>query len=351
MEVWGIRRSQVSRVQRQQIHHPSTLQTTEALGGGIGELGPIGMSKLQYRPGYLHLRKASLLAGIVAVLLALLASLGCGATPTSGTTISTSAPSAPGTVPHFGHVVLIVEENADYSAVIGGSSMPYLNSLASQYGLATQYYANTHPSLGNYFMLTAGQIVTTDDGFTGTVDADNIVRQLLAAGKTWKSYAESRGNSQLYVKRHDPLSFFSDVVNSSAQRQNLASFSQFSSDLANDTLPDFSFIVPNLVDDGHDAPLPVADAWLKTNIAPLISNPSFQNDGLLIIVFDEADGSDSTHGGGHVAAVIVSAKAKKGFQSSTFYQHQSTLRLILEGLGVSNFPGDSGTAPDMGEFF
>jgi acid phosphatase len=246
---------------------------------------------------------------------------------------------------------LIVEENADYSAVIGGSSMPYLNSLASQYGLATQYYANTHPSLGNYFMLTTGQIVTTDDGFTGTVDADNIVRQLLAAGKTWKSYAESRGNSLLYVKRHDPLSFFSDVANSGAQMQNLVPFSQFSSDLASDALPNFSFIVPNLVNDGHDAPLQVADAWLTTNIAPLISNPNFQNDGLLIIVFDEASGSDSAHGGGHVAAVIVSGKAKKGFQSSAFYQHQSTLRLILEGLGVSNFPGDSSTAPDMGEFF
>jgi len=257
----------------------------------------------------------------------------------------------PGTVPQFGHVVIVVEENADYSAVIGGSSMPYLNSLASQYGLATQYYANTHPSLGNYFMLTTGQIVTTDDGFTGTVDADNIVRQLLAAGKTWKSYAESRGNSLLYVKRHDPLSFFSDVVNSSSQMQNLASFSQFSADLANNALPDFSFIVPNLVNDGHDAPLQVADTWLKTNIAPLISNSSFQNDGLLIIVFDEAGASDSSHGGGHVAAVIISGKAKKGFRSSTLYQHQSTLRLILEGLGVSNFPGDSSKAPDMGEFF
>jgi acid phosphatase len=309
------------------------------------------MSKSQNDYSCLFSCRSSLLAGISAVLLAVLGSLGCGAVPTSGTTTTTSAPTAPGTVPHFEHVVLVVEENANYSDVIEGSSMPYLKSLASQYGLATQYYANTHPSLGNYFMLTAGQIVTTDDGFTGTVDVDNIVRQLLVAGKTWKSYAESRGNSLLYVKRHDPLSFFSDVVNSSAQMQNLTSFTQFSSDLANDALPNFSFIVPNLVDDGHDAPLQVADAWLKANIAPLISNATFQNNGLLIIVFDEADGSDSTHGGGHVAAVIISSKAKRGFQSTTFYQHQSTLRLILEGLGISSFPGDSSTAPDMGEFF
>lgn len=29
-------------------------------------------------------------------------------------------------------------------------------------------------------MLTTGQIVTNDDSFTGTVDVDNIVRELLA---------------------------------------------------------------------------------------------------------------------------------------------------------------------------
>src|SRR6267143_2589117 len=57
----------------------------------------------------------------------------------------------PANQPTFSHVVLVVEENHSYSEVIGNSSMPYLNSLASQYGLATQYFADAHPSLGNYF--------------------------------------------------------------------------------------------------------------------------------------------------------------------------------------------------------
>ena len=130
-----------------------------------------------------------------------------------------------------------------------------------------------------------------------------------------------------------------------------ASLSQFSSDITNNVLPNFSFVVPNLLNDGHSGPLQLADSWLQDNIAPRISNATFQKDGLLIIVFDEAATSDTTNGGGHVAAVIISAKAKQGFQSSTLYQHQSVLRLILEGLGVSNLPGASGTAPEMGEFF
>jgi hypothetical protein len=279
-----------------------------------------------------------------------LVSLGCGLS-SAGAPRPTPLPTPTGTVPLFGHVVLVVEENSSYSQVIGSSEMPYLNSLATQYGLATQYFANTHPSIGNYFMLTTGQIITNDDSFSGAVEVDNIVRELLASGKSWKSYAESRGDPLLYAKRHDPLSYFSDVVNSSAQMQNLTLLSEFSSDLANNVLPNFSFVVPNLLDDGHSGPLQLADSWLQNNIAPLISNAAFQKDGLLIIVFDEAATSDTTNGGGHVAAVNISAKAKKGFQSTTLYQHQSTLRLILEGLGVSKLPSSSSTAPKMGEFF
>jgi hypothetical protein len=57
-------------------------------------------------------------------------------------------------VPPLSHVFIVVEENTDYADVIGGSAMPYLESLAQEYGLATQYYADTHPSIGNYFMTT-----------------------------------------------------------------------------------------------------------------------------------------------------------------------------------------------------
>src|ERR1700730_9327042 len=276
-------------------------------------------------------------------LLILLGSLGCSLS-SAGAPRPTPTPTSTGTVPGFGHVVLVVEENSSYSEVIGSSEMPYLNSLAAQYGLATRYFANTHPSIGNYFMLTTGQIVTNDDSFTGTVDIDNIVRELLASGKTWKSYAESRNDPILYAKWHDPLSYFSDVVNSSTQMQNLTLLSQFSSDLTNKVLPNFSFVVPNLLNDGHSGPLQLADSWLQDNIAPLISNATLEKDRMLTIIFVAAATTHTQHGGGHVAAVVISPKAKQGFQSTTLYQHQSLLRLILEGLGVSNLPCASSSA-------
>jgi hypothetical protein len=87
-----------------------------------------------------------------------------GASATLAASISISATSAAAS---FGHVVIVVEENANYASVVGATTaMPYLNSLIDSYGLATQYYANTHPSIGNYMMLVTGQVLTNDDSET-----------------------------------------------------------------------------------------------------------------------------------------------------------------------------------------
>ena len=279
----------------------------------------------------------------------------CGGASKTAVTVTVSGGTS--TVPASNHVFLLVEENHSYSSVIGSSSMPYLNSLASKYGLETQYYADTHPSIGNYFMLTTGAIITNNDGMCSTISNDNIVRHLLTAGKTWKSYAESLPSvgytgcvSGAYAKRHNPLAFFSDVANSS-EKNNLVPFTQFSKDLVNNALRNFSFIVPNLNDDAHDGTLTQADNWLKTNIAPLLSNATFQKDGLLIIVFDESTDSDTAHGGGHVAALVIGPRVKAGSKSATVYQHQNTLKTVMQALGVKTFPGAASSAPPLGGMF
>ena len=279
----------------------------------------------------------------------------CGGASKTAVTITVAGGTS--VVPSSNHVFLLVEENHSYSSVIGSSSMPYLNSLTSKYGLATQYYANTHPSIGNYFMLTAGAIITNTDSSCGTITNDNVVRHLLTAGKTWKSYAESLPSvgytgcgSGSYVKRHNPLAYFSDVANSS-EKNHLVPFTQFSKDLGNNALPNFSFIVPNLNNDAHDGTLTQADNWLKTNIAPLISSATFQKDGILIIVFDESVDSDTAHGGGHVAAVVIGPKVKSGSKAATVYQHQNTLKTLMKALGLTGFPGAASSAqPITGVF-
>jgi acid phosphatase len=141
-----------------------------------------------------------------------------------------------------------------------------------------------------------------------------------------------------------------DVIGTS-QANNVVPFSQFASDVSADILPDYSFVIPNALNDAHDGTLAQADQWLSANIDPLIKSSAFKNNGLLVIVFDESVMSDVAHGGGHVAMVMIGPKVKKGFQSTTVYQHQSTLRLVLSTLGVTSYPGTAAVAPDMGEFF
>jgi len=315
-------------------------------------------------------RHAVLMFAIVAGIL----QAGCGGGSSNSGAKSTSAPGngMSNSIPQFAHVFIVLEENHSYSDVIGNGNMPYLNGLAAANGLATQYYADAHPSLPNYFMLTTGlgTAITGNlgDAYDGVVTQDNVVRALTAAGKTWKSYAESLpsvgylgSDTGYYVQRHNPFSYFSDVQNSAAQAANMVPFTQLATDISSNALPDYAFIVPNITDDAHSCHagmttctdtqmLAQADLWLSTNIAPLLSGSSFQN-SLLIIAFDESEDSDTALGGGHVVAIIVSSEAKAGYQSTTLYQHESTLRLMMEGLGVGDMPGGAAGAPDMSEFF
>src|SRR5271157_2241647 len=72
----------------------------------------------------------------------------------------------PASIPQVQHVFIVVEENQSYDDVIGNPDMPFLNQLAAHGGLARQYYANTHPSLNNYFYLTSGRRGTSLPGFS-----------------------------------------------------------------------------------------------------------------------------------------------------------------------------------------
>jgi acid phosphatase len=166
-------------------------------------------------------------------------------------------------------------------------------------------------------------VIATGDGYPGTVTANNIVRQIITAGKTWKVYAESLpsvgyvGPDQYpYVKHHNPMAYFSDVKNSSMEILNLVPFTQFATDMKNGNLPDLSFVIPNQLHNAHDGTCYAADQWLKTNIAPLIANAAFKQDGILI------------------ATVVIGPRVISGKRSTTFFQHQSLLRTIEFALGL-----------------
>ena len=299
----------------------------------------------------------------LAVLVAVAVQAGCG-----GVSSSDGGGGGSGKVPRVSHVFVLVEENHAYDDVIGNPAMPYTNSLAKQYSLATQYFANRHNSLPNYFMLTVGDLVTTNDLYTGTVTADNVARALSKAGKSWKIYAESLPNVgyvgptvEPYGKDHNPFAYFSDVLKSDSQAANMVPFTQLATDMQSGTLPDYAMIVPDFQSDGHDCPkgmsnctdsdkLAGIDAWVKVNIGPLINSSAFNN-SVLIYTWDESSIDDMANRGGHIATILIGSPVRQGYQSTTMYQHQSTLRLTMELLGVKDFPGEAANAPEMSEFF
>jgi acid phosphatase len=291
-------------------------------------------------------------------------------------------------------VAVLPLENTSFSQIIGDTTdAPFLNSLINYQGsnpsapgaLATNYYADTHPSVGNYFMMTTGQLITNDDTFNPTsagypVTVDNVARELIAAGKSWKVYAESLpsvgytgGDVVPYLERHNPISYFSDVVGNSLQSANLVPFTQFAADLNAGSsgtlgnLPNYAFIVPNAYNDAESCDptetscnterLGDVDAWVQSNIGPLLQTPGFQQSGLLIITWDEAATTDTSNGlggigGGHVATILVGAGVKPAYQQQTanVYDHASLLRLTMDSLGLTTQLPITNATP-MTEFF
>ncbi len=305
---------------------------------------------------------------------------GCGTSSSSSTGVLNPAPSGGGsgsgsggsggggaTAPKSQTVFVIVLENKNYADVVQGTSMPFFQGLFAQGTLATQYFADTHPSIGNYLMMTTGQMETNDDSFTGVISDDNLVREAIVAGKSWKVYAESLpAAGQLtdgplpYLRRHNIFTYFSDVQNDPKVAANVVPLTQLSADLGAGALPNIAFIIPNALSDGHDCVANVvctpqqemsqSDDFLKAWVPNIVGSAQFQaGGGFLAIVYDES-GNDMTHGGGQVAALFLGPNVKAGFQSTTPYQHENLLRTVSDLSGITPV-GNASQAAFMSDLF
>lgn len=257
------------------------------------------------------------------------------------------------------HIFLVVEENRSYSTVYH-NQMPWLSALGDKFGIATNYSSDDPGSLLDYLWLSSGSgeqsFGCNGNDCAHTITDDNIFRQLIKAGRSWRVYADSLpspgfmgAHAGNYVKRHNPAVWYSDVVNDTGQQQNIVPFTEFATDLAADTLPDFALIVPDLQHDAHDGSPQKADQWLQQNIGPLVSSKHFQagSNSLLFITFDNGDNDAQ----GQVLTVVAGAKVIPGVKVSAPFRHENTLRTIMEQLGIQNYPGASADVAPMDQFF
>ena len=267
-------------------------------------------------------------------------------TPRPGT--STRRLAANGPPSPVSHIFLIVMENHEFGSVIGKPGAPYVNSLAQRYGLATSYFAVSHPSLPNYLAMTGGGTFgISSDCTTCFVNSTNIADQLESSGRTWKAYMEDmpgpcfRGTSSgKYALRHNPFMYYTDIRNNVARcATHVVPFTQLSADLSQNRVPNFVWITPNLCHDMHDCPVSAGDAWLKSIVPGILTSAAFQRGGVLFITWDE--GSTGIGGGGHVATIIATPNSSAGYRTALPENHYGLLRTIealwgLPALGAAS---------------
>lgn len=252
---------------------------------------------------------------------------------------------AAGAVPSPDHVVVVVFENHAYSQVIGSITAPYINSLKTGGASLTQSYAQTHPSQPNYFALFSGstQGITDDSCYTpGFSSATNLAAEQIAAGRSWASYNEtlpSQGSttcsSGRYARKHNPWFGFSNVPTSTAK-----TFTQFPTDYS--TLPQMSFVVPDLCNDMHDCLVWTGDTWLKNNLGAYATWAKTHN-SLLVITFDE----DNRLSGNRIPTVLYGQPVKAGATTSTTYNHYDLLRTLEDTQGLTTHAGNAADAKDI----
>ena len=307
-------------------------------------------------------------AAAICVVLASLVLTGCGggdsspphsvpattsSSPEEGSSTPSPAPTAAG---QLQHLVVIVDENKPAQSVIGNPAAPYLNRLASTFARASRYSAITHPSLPNYLALASGTTagITSDCNPPGgsCLDAGpNLAQELDRAGRSWKMYAESMpapctvANTSLYAVKHNPFLYFPSVTRDASYcRAHDVPYRQLATDLrAADTLPDFSFISPNLCDDMHNCSVAAGDAWLKANVPKILASPAFTRErSLLVITFDEGDAADNV-----VPCVFAGSAVRGHTVSSTAFTHYSLLRTIEDAWGLPPLTTNDARASSM----
>ncbi|HUZ15299.1 MAG TPA: alkaline phosphatase family protein [Gaiellaceae bacterium] len=250
-------------------------------------------------------------------------------------------------------------ENHGWDEIVGNPDAPTFNSLATQYGQMTNYDAVTHPSLPNYLAVVSGSThgITTDCT-TCVVNAKNLADSLDKAHKTWKTYAEDLpsagamgsfyGGTNGYVKRHDPFMYFKDIRSSRKRRAHIVPFTRLAHDVAHNQLPAFSLVIPNLMDDMHNGTVAQGDAWLNANIVPLLSSPALGSNGVVFVVFDEAESTDKTGGGGHVDVLALGPAVKPGSVFSGLTNHYGLLRTIEDAWHLPRLAHSATATPITG---
>ncbi|KAF9484266.1 acid phosphatase [Pholiota conissans] len=254
-------------------------------------------------------------------------------------------PVVPGVV--FDRFITIWLENINFASA---SSDPNFAALTKQGIQLTNYFAVTHPSEPNYVASVGGDYFGMNNDNLHRIPANisSIVDLLEEKGISWGEYQEDmpetgfQGFQQLapsgandYVRKHNPLIIFDSVANFSSRADKIKNFTLFEQDLAENKIPQWSFITPNMTNDGHDTNITFASTWARGFLEPLLKNPHFNGEKTLILLTFDENGSSDPHN--RVDSVLLGTAVPReliGTQDTAFYTHYSEIATVEANWGL-----------------
>ncbi len=202
-------------------------------------------------------------------------------------------------LPQPAHIIVVLEENKDYSRIIGSASAPYINQLAQQGALFTNSHGLSHPSQPNYLDLFCGDDhgIKNNDTPRDLLSGPDLGSELAAANFTFTGYAEglphvgaTDSKTGKYARKHCPWIDFADVPPAVSLPFDGDGFAFPDTAEGFAKLPTVAFVVPNLDNDMHDGSVEQGDRWLQDHLGAYVQWAQTHN-SLLILTFDEDNGS------------------------------------------------------------
>ena len=259
--------------------------------------------------------------------------------PAAASTVSPS-PSSPPRGSMISKILVIMEENHSIGQVFP-SQMPYLWSLARQFGRATSWSDVGHPSLPNYLAIFGGSAFNEPPDCLPapgcTYSGPSVFGQAVAHGASARAYEESMptpcdlSDGGNYDVNHNPWAYFPDesrLCRVDDVPAGTVRAGRLVTDVREGSLPTVGEISPNLIHDGHDGSLAQADAWLHSWVPVLTSGADWRTGRLaVVVVFDEGETTEQ------VPFVIMAAGVSHRITRQAL-NHYALTRLIDEVAGV-----------------
>src|SRR2546426_2537818 len=256
-------------------------------------------------------------------------------------------------------------ENKNFSQINGSASAPYLNQLAHNYSLATQYTACDHPSLPNYMCLTGGNNYCSPSGSCATSNS-SIMDRVEKAGLTWRAYMEDmpsacyKSAAGNYTFLTNPFIFYTQVSGNSTRcmthvvpansgGKSLPDDNLVHSLGSTDTASNYMWLSPNLCDNMHNCSISRGDSYLSKLVPLILNSYIFKTQkAALFVTFDEGYGLYPTD---YVYTLWSGPNVKMHYKSSIQSSHYSLLSTIEAAWGLQPLTAKDGGSQAMTEFF